>query len=291
MRKFLLNIAIIVAIFIGVTCSAISFATFNNIENHWAKDVINDFAEKGYINSESGNFEPDAEINKGELTVITNAYFDFSADSSVAENLKIAEEKGYLFNAVSEEKITREEVAILICRVLSISPSIETSNSGDYLYADDSEISEWAKGYVYALKEKDIIIGYPSLEYKPQKNITKAEYVTVLNRCIGIGGGLELVDTEIENIDVGIMAYEDGEIVINLIGETLEINVGDEHTVAMVIPEDVEEDVIFEIVDDSIVSYDEELDVLCGLQAGITKMTFKSQDEKYEKSFEIVVNE
>lgn len=310
MRKNIIKILIMVAIFVIFVCNMTVFATFKDIDNHWAEETIKEFVEKGYIEENEENFEPDEEIEKGELTSIVNHYFSYGETSSDDENLKLAEEKGYLFNSSAEEKITREEVAILICRILSLSPN-ENGNteytkesSGEDIsllkitdenskFVDSDKISEWAKGYVYALENEKIIIGYPDMEYKPQKNITKAEFVTILNRCIGIGGNdLELIDSEIEAIDVGIFEYEEGKTIVKSIIESIEIKLGDEIVLALMLPENIdEEEVTVEIANENIAKFDKELCVLYGLEKGTTEITFKSKNEVYKNTFKIIVVE
>ena len=223
MKKFLIKYMVITATFVALTCHATVWATYEDISGHWAEETITNFAEKDYFKSGDSFFRPDSEITKGELATIVNHYFAYGIAESEEENLKIAEENGYLTNSEVSEKITREEVAVLICKTLSLTPLEENT-----IFLDDDIISIWAKGYVAALMKEKIMIGYPNQSYQPRKNITKAEFVTVLNRCIGIGGGdLEIVDTEISKLEVGTFVAENGEIKFVPIGDKVNLNLGD----------------------------------------------------------------
>ena len=287
MNKNIIKMLILITLFFIINSNMIVLATFEDIDNHWAEDVINKFAEKEYLNGNNNEFLPDSDINKGELTSIINRYFAYGTSISQEDNLKLAEEKGYLFNSQKDENITREEVAVIMCKILSYEPS-ESVNKN---FIDDSDISIWAKGYVYTLINEEIIIGYPDMAYKPQKNITKAELVTLLNRCIGSGGSdLELIETDIENIEVGFFAYEGEEIHVIPIRDVFTINSGDKVNLAISVPEGVErEGLALSIEGCDVVDLEEGFYVLHALKSGEARVICKSVDDKYKCEFKVIV--
>ena len=75
MRKNTLKMLIMSAIFVVLSFNMTVFAAFEDIDKHWAKENIQNFVQKGYINSGDSNFYPDSEITKGELSKIVNYYF------------------------------------------------------------------------------------------------------------------------------------------------------------------------------------------------------------------------
>ncbi len=72
--------------------------------------------------------------------------------------------------------ITREEFAVIICKALYIDPVLEETG-----FNDDSEISDWAKGYVNALHKSNYINGRENNNFEPKAFITRAEVVKVLD--------------------------------------------------------------------------------------------------------------
>ena len=57
-----------------------------------------------------------------------------------------------------------------------------TTSIPEKTYADDAEIAEWAKGYVYACQEAGIMEGSGD-NFNPRDNATRAEGAAVLVRA------------------------------------------------------------------------------------------------------------
>lgn len=284
MKKFLINYILTMLFLIIFTFNASVFATYVDIDGHWAEETITKFVEKEYLTSGDLYFEPDSEISKGELVTIVNRYFDYGLAETQEENMKIAIEKGYLAGDNGIEEMTREDVAILICKILSLSP-IEAETT----FIDDSDIDLWAKGYVVALEKQQIMIGYPDQSYKPHKNMTKAEFVTVLNRCVGIGGAdLEIMDIETDKLEIGIFELYDGMMKFKAINEEIELNSGDIIMLALKVPEKLEDfDTIFEISNLDIIEFDKELYYLEALKEGEADINIIVGEEKI--TFKVIV--
>ncbi len=78
-----------------------------------------------------------------------------------------------------DQSITRAEMA----KILSVAYNFKTSNQ---LRFPDTE-EHWAKEYITALANNQIITGYPDGNFKPEAPITRAEIVTMLTRLLKIG--------------------------------------------------------------------------------------------------------
>lgn len=282
MKKFLIKYNMIFILFVALTCHATVFAVYEDVNGHWAEKTITNFIEKGYISFEDDRFYPDAEVTRGELAKIVNRYFAYGIVESEEENMKIAVDNGYLTDNSTSEKMTREEFAILICKTLSLSPVEGESN-----FVDENDISFWARGYVIALEKQDIIIGYPDLTYQPQRNITKAELVTILNRCIGIGGAdVELVESEITHLEVGILEMEEGRIQFSPIQEKINLHLDDSITLALKGVGEIE-NIKFGMDSKDIIDFDQETYQITTLQKGTVE--FKICSGEKTLSFQIVV--
>ena len=75
--------------------------------------------------------------------------------------------------------ITREDVAVIVYRILKESEGAETAETaGDF--ADFEEISEYARESVSALAEKKILNGYEDGTFRPKAYLTRAEAAKII---------------------------------------------------------------------------------------------------------------
>ncbi|MDU7905304.1 MAG: S-layer homology domain-containing protein [Peptostreptococcaceae bacterium] len=63
-----------------------------------------------------------------------------------------------------------------------IATALNLKGDGNLNFKDSSEISNWAKPYVDALSDNNIINGYEDNTVRPHNNMTRAENVTILSR-------------------------------------------------------------------------------------------------------------
>lgn len=284
MNKFFIKYSFLLILVVLFMSQTVVLAKYEDVKGHWAEDTINDFVEKGYLSSEEEYFYPDNSVTHGELASVMNRYFSYGITENDEENLELARENGYLMSDDSSQSITREEVAVLICKALSLAPVEEEST-----FLDAVDISSWAKGYVVALEKQEIMIGYPNQKYLPSKNITKAEFVTVLNRTVGVGGSdLDIIETEDGALSIGVLEMENGEIRFCPIEEELSLKEGDVVVLALRLPtEEMEEQIAFFIGTDDVVEFEQETYQLKALNCGTTEFQVSLEDEKI--SFQITV--
>lgn len=163
-----------------------------DIKGHWAEDFINDFVSKGYIGGYDDNtFRPNNSITRAEFVKIVNRTFGFTEKATegfkdVASNkwyyddILIAKKAGYIDGYDDntfrpDNLITREEASKIIATVKGY------KGDGILDFDDASQISNWAKSYVDALCDNNIINGYDDNTFKPKNRITRAETVKMLN--------------------------------------------------------------------------------------------------------------
>ncbi|CEN94614.1 MAG: N-acetylmuramoyl-L-alanine amidase [Paeniclostridium sp.] len=171
-----------------------SNTTFNDIDGHWAKNAIIDFATKGYINGYGdGTFKPDNSITRAEFVKILNKAFGYTNVGK--ENFSDVNPSDWYYNDICigvnagyingyedntfkpDKQITREEASKIIATALNL------KGDGNLNFKDSSEISNWAKPYVDALSDNNIINGYEDNTFRPHNNMTRAENVTILSRA------------------------------------------------------------------------------------------------------------
>lgn len=90
-----------------------------------------------------------------------------------------------------EKKVTRAELAKMLVVCLGLGDSVEAL-SGRTIFTDVAE-NHWASGYINAAVQTKVIAGYPDGTFKPEKEVTYAEAVTMVIRALGYGN---VVDTE-----------------------------------------------------------------------------------------------
>lgn len=88
--------------------------------------------------------------------------------------------KGYEDNTFRpENKVTRAEASMMFARLMNGSDKFE-SNSTKYSDANNA----WYSGAVFYVDNKSVIKGYPNGVFKPNKNITRAEFVQMISNYL-----------------------------------------------------------------------------------------------------------
>lgn len=184
-----------------VVSSALAFipnsvfaADYSDVKNHWAKTQISKFSEYGIIQGADGNFRPDDSITRGEIAVIIDKLMNYQVKAQ--NTFSDLDEKFYTSSILKanhsniitgsdgkvrpNDKMTREETAVLICKAFGL----EKGSASSLKFDDNDSISPWSKEYVATLSKKGYISGNNN-KFNPKDNITRAEVVTMLNNIIG----------------------------------------------------------------------------------------------------------
>lgn len=172
---------------------------FEDLESvPWAKDAIVELAARNVIAGKGGNkFCPDDMVTREEFTKLVTAAFISDveeAEIAFADVLPnrwsyryIAKAKAAgLINGYSETEfgaedlISRQDMAVIIYNT-AVYKNVELASASDALtFADDSEISDYAKESVYMLKAMGIINGVSDMEFAPVRNATRAEAAVII---------------------------------------------------------------------------------------------------------------
>ena len=166
---------------------------FLDTKGHWAHDTILKCAEYGLVAGNNGYYMPNNPIKRGDLAIIIdrmlglktvsyNIFNDLPNDSYYRDAVLRCVAAGYIAgtsaNTVSPEGFaTREQVAVIICRMFNI----DTSYYGYTSFADDAQIGAWAKPSVAAVKRLGYMVGGGGNKFNPKSNITRAELITLIN--------------------------------------------------------------------------------------------------------------
>ena len=182
--------------------------TFKDIENHWAKEAINDMASRLVVNGINGEiFEPDMYITRAEFMQIVvkalglmrpdtgkDVFKDVIKGTWYYDAASIAYEYGFIFGYGDgkfgpNEKISREQAMLIISRVMEIT-SLKVDLSKDEThslleaFADADMLADYARNGIAACIKLGIILGRNGNFLASKDNLSRAEAVVIVRRLL-----------------------------------------------------------------------------------------------------------
>lgn len=218
----------------GAWCAANAQSNLSDIGTHWAKTQLTEWNESGYINGYAdGTFKPDQTITRAEFIALINKSFGFSEPGAVAFDdvrntawfytqvaaaVKAGYISGYADNTLRPNNpISREEAAVIVSRLMELG---KTDNAEARAFGDAGDIASWSLDAIGSLVKLKLLSGYPDGQFMPDKPLTRAEAVTLLNHAIKLTlDEYNLAGTFGPPIGVTTLA---GDVVINAPGVTLQ---------------------------------------------------------------------
>ncbi len=188
-------VAMVLTTFGAVTVSA---ATYADTNGHWAESVIDTWSNYGVIQGDGGYFRPEDAITRAEVAQVTqnvigyvttapNAFVDVPDNAWYADPvLKLVAADVLTGNGdgtmTPDANMTREEAMTMLSRAYGLAPV--NNMAGITNYADYSDISEYAQGYIGAMTAAGYVGGYPDGTIRPKANIARGEFVKILDNMI-----------------------------------------------------------------------------------------------------------
>ena len=170
-------------------------ATLNDVKGHWGEADINILLEKKIITGdEKGNFSPDSSIKRSEFLALAiramgvelveykGGYSDVKKDDWFSSLVQTAVEYGIISQDTAfrpNDLVKREEMAKMTASVLKTEIDTEADTSD---FKDNTQISDWAKPYIKAAFNAELIKGDENGNFNPAKSATKAEAATIIKR-------------------------------------------------------------------------------------------------------------
>lgn len=172
---------------------------FTDLDNAlWAEEAILALYDMGIVSGKDAKkFAPDDVISRAELvTMLVNAY---KPEADNTEEFSDVKSSDWFYKAVMTAKgagiasgdenncfnpassVTRQDMAVLIYRAMG-SPEVGETE----LFADDADISDYAKAAVYYMKEKKIVSGMEDGGFAPSATATRAQCALMLYKALGI---------------------------------------------------------------------------------------------------------
>lgn len=171
---------------------------FSDIENvKWAHEAITALTEKGCISGVGdGKFSPNTYVKREEfLKILLSALELVKADAECS--FDDIDQNGWYYTYVASayeqniisgigdgmfgigNYITRQDAAVMICRAAKYH-----LKSGNNVFTDDIDISDYAKDAVYTLNQMKIINGADNNNFLPLANATRAEAAKMIYEAL-----------------------------------------------------------------------------------------------------------
>ena len=179
--------------------------TFTDVPtDKWYSKAVQSMVQKGLAKGREHNrFEPDATITRAEFVAILARIDGKSIEDQSTEQFKdikatdwyyrsiawananqIASGNGRLFEP--NRPITREEMAAMLLSYTRYNNGVKLSSKNNVIaFADDAQISTWAKESVQAMQSAGIIGGKENNRFAPKAHATRAETMEMLFRLLG----------------------------------------------------------------------------------------------------------
>jgi uncharacterized repeat protein (TIGR02543 family) len=220
-----------------LTSAMPAFATnvsLTDVEGHWAKETIQTAVESGLITGYAdGTFKPNNTISRAEFftlvnrgykftKTVANQYADVPETAWYAKEIEKATAAGYINVEAGgmvepTRAITREEAAKIIATVEGLyAASLEQKFSdGQTAYAGNQNA-------IIAVNEAKIMNGYPTGEFKPKGNITRAEAIVTLSKSMAYEAQENFVYNEAKTYgNEASQTVVDGNVIVTKSGANL----------------------------------------------------------------------
>lgn len=171
--------------------------TFNDVEGHWAEQVISAVVKKGWMAGYAdGSFRPDRQLTRSEAIVIAvrafqpantaakSKYADVPASNWAYDSIVRAEAKGWLsgFGTLRLEPgraLTRGEAAMLVANAAGL-----TQSRLPQMRFLDVPTSNQAAAAIDAMVRKGWLSGYGDGTFRPDATITRAEWAALMAKLL-----------------------------------------------------------------------------------------------------------
>lgn len=124
----------------------------------------------------------------GSMIISTSAssYKDVGNDKYYSDSIKKLTTYGIVSgfdgNFRPEDNLTRAEFSKIISLISGLEDQVQ--NNLGFKKFNDVDISHWGTGYINTVANNKLIIGYTDGSFRPEKNVTYAEAVTVILRAL-----------------------------------------------------------------------------------------------------------
>lgn len=182
----------------STTAASSGFKDLANVS--WAKEAILALKEKNIVSGKTDDsFCPDDLVTREEFTKMVVSAFEITASNTQISFMDVsvgswyydcvaaAAGNGIIYGVSDSEfgvgmQITRQDIAAILCRIAKLK-NRSFDGEGEK-FADDWQISDYAKQSVYALRNGGIISGFDDNTFRPLNPATRAEAAVMIYKML-----------------------------------------------------------------------------------------------------------
>ncbi|WP_377516739.1 X2-like carbohydrate binding domain-containing protein [Paenibacillus allorhizosphaerae] len=181
--------------------------SFADLSAHWAKEDVEHLASRLIVTGVSADrFAPDESITRAEFAALLvrslglstehdpayKSFEDVPASAWYSAVVEAAVKAGLVDGMTADsfapnERITREQMAVMLARALSLTPegrSIQENKQALAVFQDQDAISTWSQAFVSRTVQAGIITGTDDGNFAPAQYATRAQAATMLKRFL-----------------------------------------------------------------------------------------------------------
>ncbi len=188
-------------------CVILNHVEFTDVEDHWAKDAVNDMGSRMVVTGIGGGiYEPERSITRAEFAAIIVRAMGLKKDAteSAFGDVTLTDWfNGYVGTATAyglvtgydsssyrpNETITREQAMTILERAMKkigLEVQLTDGEIASLLaaYADGSDVSDYARTGVAACLKTGVINGSSATTLSPKDYVTRAEVAVMIQRLL-----------------------------------------------------------------------------------------------------------
>ena len=226
MKRRVLSTIIALLLVAALLPMSVLAASYTDTDGHWAEGSIERWSDAGVVQGTGDAFAPDSDLTCAQLATILAKLLRLPAadDAGFSDNLADA----WYYDAINRcaaagilngyadgtvrpnETISRARAMVMLARALGIEPAGTSVLNG---YADAANVPDWARGHVAALLRADIVSGVSGSRLAALANITRAQFVTILDRAIAVYADEDGATVKADDVDgIIVVVAEDVQI-------------------------------------------------------------------------------
>lgn len=170
----------------------------DSVAQHWSKTAVNDMASRLVV-TDYEVFKPNQVITRSEFTDYlvralglyrsgisnTSPFSDVPLEHEYLASIAYAKSFGLVTGTADgffnpEGIMTREEAMVLLARAMKFAQYVSSGSVEDAMFDDFGQVSSWAEQSVTEVLSAKLIVGIANQRLAPQKTLTKAESVQMI---------------------------------------------------------------------------------------------------------------
>lgn len=193
------SLGVFMAMMMLLTALPSAFALESDIKGHWAEEALQSFADDGYLAGDGrGHYTPNGVMTRAQFATIMNRVVGLTEESSAISGYTDIKTSDWYYHELAKAlaagymsgtsqttmspnaAVTRQQAFTMLARYLGLNTSSDAALNG---FADEKSVAAYARGPVAAMINAGYVAGTADKKINPEKQLTRAEGVTVLYRA------------------------------------------------------------------------------------------------------------